>query len=135
MELVLVVFGGTALGLFLIWRNRTHPRNQHPDPFERDGLSIDVMNYARFRAAGVGGLGLIAMALAVAWVVPRIGQTLAVGLVLGVGVAAIMILARRRSGALPSSGRRPGANTTLSIDAPPDPQEVYTPPDHDWSEP
>ena len=39
-------------------------------------FSTDVINISRIRAAGLGGLGLFAMALVVAWFVPRIGQTL-----------------------------------------------------------
>jgi hypothetical protein len=71
--------------------------------------------------AGIGGLGLVAMAAAVALDVPRIGQTLAIGAVCGVLIAAFMIYRRRSSGSLPSSGQQMGANTTLSIDAPPAP--------------
>ena len=55
--------------------------------------------------AGIGGLGLVAMALAVALDVPRIGQTVALGLVLGAVFAAILIGRRRRRGPLPSSGQ------------------------------
>lgn len=80
--------------------------------------STDVINAARIRVAGIGGLGLLAMALIVAYNVPRIGLTLAVGAVAGVALAAALILLRRKSGALPTSGERPGANTILSIDDP-----------------
>jgi hypothetical protein len=69
---------------------------------------------ARIRVAGVGGLGLVAIAV----VVPRIGQSLALGLVLGAVFAAVLIARRSRSGAMPSSGQRAGANTMLSIDTP-----------------
>jgi hypothetical protein len=47
--------------------------------------------------------------------IPSIGVSLATGAVLGVVFAVVLILRRRRTGPLPSSGRRPGANTTLSI--------------------
>ncbi|MDP9323897.1 MAG: hypothetical protein M3P13_09695 [Acidobacteriota bacterium] len=73
---------------------------------------------ARIRVAGVGGVGLMAVALAVAVSIPRIGVSLGLGLVLGAMLAAALILWQRRAGPMPSSGRRPGANTTLSIDAP-----------------
>jgi hypothetical protein len=88
--------------------------------------STDVINAARIRVAGVGGLGLVAMALVVAWFVPRIGRTLAVGLVLGGIFALVLILGRRRTGAMPSSGLRPGANTILSIDDPLGPEGAVT---------
>jgi hypothetical protein len=90
-----------------------------------------VINAARIRVAGVGGLGLVAMALVVAWFVPRIGQTVIVGMVLGMALAAGLIAYRRRIGPMPSSGRRPGANTILSIDCPlsADDEDTTPPPD------
>ena len=91
-------------------------------------LSTDVINAARIRVAGIGGLGLVAMAATVAFFVPRIGQTLAVGLGLGVALAAFLIVRRRRKGPLPSSGAQPGANTILAIDASPSPAVGDTPP-------
>ena len=71
---------------------------------------------ASIRVAGVGGLGLVAMALTVALNVPRIGDTLAIGLMLGLALAAGLIVARRRVGPMPSSGRHGGANAVLAID-------------------
>ena len=100
------LIGGVAIALFMaLHRSRGSKRTS--GRFEADP-STDVINMARIRVAGVGGLGLLAMAGVVAWFVPRIGQTLAIGLVLGVVFAAVMILRRRRSGPMPSSGRRPG---------------------------
>ena len=78
----------------------------------------DVINAARIRVAGIGGLGLVTMALIVAWNVPRIGQELSIGGLLGVVLAAVLILRRRRTGPLPTSSGRSGANTVLSIDEP-----------------
>jgi hypothetical protein len=115
------LIGGLAFAL-LTAALRTRSRDRSTDTF-RDNLSTDVINMARIRVAGVGGLGLIAMAAVVAWFVPRIGQTLLIGLVLGVVFAGVMILRRRRSGPMPSSGRRPGANTILSIDQPVPPED------------
>jgi len=127
--------GGLAIASLFIGLHRQPPTGVSADRFTNEPPSTDVINMARIRVAGVGGLCFIAMALAVAWVVPRIGRTLAAGFVLGAGVAVVMILARRRSGAMPSSGRRPGANTTLSIDAPRGPDDEDAPPNHDRSEP
>jgi hypothetical protein len=42
--------------------------------------------------------------------------SLAIGAALGIVLSLILIVRRRRTGPLPSSGQRPGANTTLSID-------------------
>ena len=88
------------------------------DPFARgqDGSQRDVINISAIRVAGVGGLGLVAMAVGVALDIPRIGQTLAIAGVLGAVLAAVLILQRRRMGPMPSSGRQSGANTTLAID-------------------
>jgi len=86
---------------------------------DRDGPpGSDVINAARIRVAGVGGLGLVAMAAAVAWQLPRIAQTLEIGAVLGILLAAALILRRRATGGMPSAGQRPGANTMLSIEEP-----------------
>ena len=77
----------------------------------------DVINAARIRVAGVGGLGLVAMALVVAWGIPRIGMTLVVGFVLSTLLAAILVWRRREDGPMPSSGQHAGANTILAIDS------------------
>jgi len=111
--------GGLVIVLFFIRRQRGRQTHASADAFSGEPLSTDVINIARIRVAGIGGLGLVAMALLVALVVPRIGQSLALGLVLGAMFATILILWRRRHGPMPSSGRRAGANTTLSIDTPP----------------
>jgi hypothetical protein len=89
--------------------------NRASSPDGNNRFPTDVINAARIRVSGIGGLGLVAMALVVAWNVPRIGQELAVGGLLGVALAAVLILRRRRTGPLPTSGGRPGANTVLSI--------------------
>ena len=112
------VVGGLAIALLII---KLHHRRR-PDltsaPVANQSVSTDVINMARIRVAGLGGVGLVAMALVVAWFVPRIGQTLMVGAVLGGALAVGLILHRRRAGPMPSSGRSAGANATLSIDRP-----------------
>lgn len=49
------------------------------DPFSREALSTHIINIAHIRVAGVGGLGLVAMALVVAWFLPRVWQHLRSG--------------------------------------------------------
>lgn len=109
--------GGLVIALLFI-RRHGRPTDAAASGSAGEPVSTDVINMARIRVAGVGGLGLVAMALAVAWVVPRIGQTLGIGFVLGAICGVVLILRRRRNGPMPSSGRRLGANTTLSIDDP-----------------
>jgi len=75
-------------------------------------------NISHIRVAGVGGLGLVAMALFVAAYVPGIRVSLIVALVSGVLLAVGLIL-WRRSGPLPSSGQRPGASTVLALESDP----------------
>lgn len=109
--------GGFALALLFFGLNRRAASTPAaPDAFRNEPLSTDVINMARIRVAGIGGLGLVAMAVVVAFTVPRIGRSLAMGLVLGALLAVILIMLRRHSGPMPSSGKSAGANTTLSID-------------------
>lgn len=84
--------GGLVVALVLF---RLKPSPATVDPFSRESLSTDVINMAHIRVAGVGGLGLVAMALVVAWFIPRIWQHLLVGAALGVTLAAILIFRRR----------------------------------------
>lgn len=112
--LVLGGLGGLAIA-WLILKLQRRGSGRADDPFAHMS-GTDVINMAHIRVAGVGGLGLVAMAAAVAIWVPRIGQSLALGLALGAGFALFLILRRRRTGPMPSSGQRAGANTALSID-------------------
>ncbi len=112
------LLGGIVLALIFIRLQRSQHRSADA-AFRDEPLSTDVINMSRIRVAGVGGLGMVAMALAVAWAVPRIGQVLVVGLILGCALAGLLIAWRRRAGPMPSSGRHPGANAILSIDSPP----------------
>lgn len=111
------LIGGAIFAVVFFFIQR-RDGNSTPAPYRSDPLSTDVINMARIKVAGVGGLGLVAMAVAVALDIPRIFQTVSLGLILGTVGAAILIVRRRRTGPLPSSGGRAGANTTLSIDPP-----------------
>ena len=109
--------GGLVIAFLIAryrWRGSGALSNAPGDP----STSTDVINMARIRAAGVGGLGLVAMALVVAWFVPRIGLTLGVGALLGFALGVGLILRRRRTGPLPTSSGTAGANVVLSIDSP-----------------
>jgi hypothetical protein len=108
--------GGVFVALFLV---RAHRRSRNVDEalvHDADGMITDAINMAHIRVAGVGGLGLVAMALLVAVFVPSIGVSLALGAALGTVFAVVLIVWRRRTGPMTSSGKRPGAKTMLSIE-------------------
>lgn len=120
--------GGLVIALAVFLRQRRGSQAASLAPSRPQPLSTDIINAASIKVAGIGGLGLVAMAATVALTVPRIGQTLSIGLVLGLALAAVMIVRRRQTGSMPSSGQQPGANTTLAIDAasPRDPRHART---------
>jgi hypothetical protein len=117
--LILIVGPGLLGGLILAFVLFRYPiRPEHP-PRERylDAPSTDIINMARVRVSGVGGLGMVAMATTVAIFVPRIRLTMAIALVLGGIMAAAMIAVRRRRGPL-GSGVGPGAHAMFPLDKP-----------------
>jgi hypothetical protein len=121
MDPVTFVIGLGLLGglvIAFLSHRRARPVSMVILPYRPARLSTDVINMASIKVAGVGGLGLVAMAAAVALDVPEIGQSIALGLGFGSIIAAVMIFRARKSGPMPSSGQRMGANTTLSIDQP-----------------
>jgi hypothetical protein len=71
---------------------------------------------AHIRIDGIGGLGMVAMATTVAIFVPRIRFSMAIAVLLGVVLAALLIARRRRNGPLPSSSHHLGAHSMLVID-------------------
>jgi hypothetical protein len=87
------VLGGVLLAVLLRLTNRARPVGV--DPFRREPLSTDVINIAHIKVAGVGGLGLVAMAIIVAVNVPPIGRSLAIGLAAGAALAVALILVNR----------------------------------------
>lgn len=110
--------GGVVVAVALrVVGSRVHPRLRS-DPFAGRAAATDVINASAIRVAGLGGLGLVGMAFALAWTFPRIGQSVALSAALGVAMAVFLIWRRRHTGPLPTSSGRLGANTTLSIDAP-----------------
>jgi hypothetical protein len=95
----LILVPGIAGGLILAWlmfrSGRPTSTSVVAGAFERHGFSPDIINMSRIRVAGIGGLGLVAMAAAVAFNVPRIGQTMAIGAVAGAILAGALIALRR----------------------------------------
>jgi hypothetical protein len=114
------VVGGVLIAIFLWLRPGRRGSLVRPDVFaDRTSTGgTDVINVSAIRVAGVGGLGLVGMAIALAWTFPRIGQTVILGAVLGTGLAVYLVWQRRREGPLSTSSGRLGASTILSIDQP-----------------
>ena len=72
--------------------------------------SPSLINIARIPIDGVGGLGMVLVAVTVAISVPWIRLSVLTGLVLGAAAAAALIT-WRRSGPLASSSRHGGAHS------------------------
>lgn len=115
--LISSILGGLTVGWLITRLQGRGTRSLADAPMDAPGRT-DLINISHIRAAGIGGLGLFAMALVVAWFVPRIGMTLMAGVLLGALLGAVIILRRRHTGPLPSSGASAGANVVLSIDQP-----------------
>ena len=96
MVLVPGLIGGALFALAFFFVNRRDaPANAVAVPYRREPLSTDVINAGSIKVAGIGGLGLVAMAATVALNIPRIFETVTLGLVLGTAAALIMIVRRR----------------------------------------
>jgi hypothetical protein len=77
-------------------------------------MAKDVINVSAVRVAGVGGLGLVFIALLVGWQYPLILATMIAGLVGGAVAAGMVIAYRRRHAGTPSD---PGARTVFIPDS------------------
>jgi hypothetical protein len=104
------ILGGALLAFLLTYRPlrpATAARRSLPPP------SPGHINMAHIQIDGVGGLGMVAMALSVAISVPWIRLSVSLGLLLGIVVAAALIAWRRRLGPLESSSRHAGAHSDV----------------------
>ncbi len=93
--MVVPVVGGVLAALFLIVSRRSGlgASEVRPDPFEHS--NSDVINVSHIRVAGVGGLGLMVVAAAMAVTFPRIGWSVVVSAIAGVALAMTWIVMRR----------------------------------------
>ncbi len=114
---VIAFFGTLALvggGLALLFRTRwQRAQSFASDPYDPARATTDVINFSRLRVSGLGGLGLIAMCLAIAIALPRIGQTMMLAAVGGALMAWGIVRHRRQRGPLDSSHAQPGARSVL----------------------
>ena len=93
---VLIAVGGVIGGLVMIVVNRRphQPPLTVPDAFARNQPE-GILNVSRIRVAGLGGLGMVAVAAAMALTIPAIGVSLGLGLVGGFLIAVALIPYRR----------------------------------------
>ena len=120
MELLMIVLpgmlGGLILALLIITFGR--PSRHEAADIRLDPPSPHLINMARIRVAGGGGLGMVAMAITVAIFVPRIRFSMAIALVLGGALSVGLIAYRRRQGPL-GSNTTPGAHSMFPMETPP----------------
>lgn len=106
------LFGGIALSLVFArlrhWLPAPHPGQPLPAP------SASLINMAHIHVEGPGGLGLVAMAGAVAFAEPHIRAATMIALLLAVPFGATLIALRSRRGPLASS--HPGAHSILPLE-------------------
>ena len=120
MEPLLIIlvpglFGGLVLALLIASKRQGTPSTVVPRRLAAPSPSL--INMAHIQVEGVGGLALVAVAMAVAVVDPRIRLAMIVAAVLGTALAVVLIATRRRTGALPSGGDGPEDRSTLRLDA------------------
>jgi hypothetical protein len=117
MEPVLILLpgllGGLALALIIATTRRRPPAVVVSRRL--DGPTPELINMAHIKVEGIGGLGLVAAVIAVALADPRIRLVILAAMVLGVGLALLLIYVRRvleaRSGGDDSADR-----STLHLD-------------------
>ena len=114
--LLIILVPGLLGGVFVAWF-ASRLRAAEDVPGRRlEAPKPGLINMARIRVNGIGGLGMVAMATTVALFVPRIRTTIIIALVLGIALAVLMIAQRRRRGPLDSTSHHPGAHSVLPID-------------------
>jgi len=116
--LLLAIPGGLAVAAFLLWRDRRDGPYTAIDPIPTNDPAAswpptDIINMSSIRVAGFGGLGLVAMAAAVALGVPAIGVKMLIALVGGAAAAAFVIRRRKRQGPLSSVQTGPEHHTLV----------------------
>ena len=114
--LIIIVPGLIGGLVFALLFARLHGGPDASNETRLDPPSTNLINMARIRVAGMGGLGMLAMSVVVAIFVPRIRFTMAIALVLGAALAGGLIALRRQLGPWSSNGQHPGAHSMLPND-------------------
>jgi hypothetical protein len=121
MEPLLIILipgflGGLFLFVALILARKWRRAPSVVVPKRLDAPSPALINMAQIKVEGIGGLGMVAAVVAVAIADSRIRLAMLAALVLGGGLALLLIAARRRTGALGSGGEGPDDRSTLHLD-------------------
>jgi hypothetical protein len=88
------IVGGLLLAGALLIVHRRARRRTVAAPSELAPMTPDLINMAHIKVAGVGGLGLVATAVATAFALPEAGVSLAIGLAGGILLATVLVLWR-----------------------------------------
>ena len=117
LPLLVILVPGFAGGLLLaVALFHMRPRPVHgPLPQRLPLATASLINMAHIQVNGVGGLGMLALAVVLAIAIPWIRLVVTGTLVVGGVGAAVLILMRRRTGPFPSSTRRPGAHSDVGL--------------------
>ena len=107
------LFGGLVLALLIAATRRGTPPTFVPRRLAAP--SPTLINMAHIRVEGVGGLGMVGAVAIVAITDPRIRLATVMALVLGAGLAMVLVAMRRRTGPLPSAGDGPEDRSLLHL--------------------
>ena len=100
--LLVLIGGGVGAAIMIVRGRRPHGAPLAvPDAFARSQPE-GIINVSRIRVAGLGGLGMVAVAATMALTIPAIGLALGLGLVGGFLIAVALVPYRRRH-----AGQRP----------------------------
>jgi len=118
MEPLLIILipgllGGLVLALLIRGSRRAFP----PTFVARQlaAPSPGLINMAHIPVEGVGGLGMVGAVVIVAVTDTRIGIATIIALVLGGGLALVLVAMRRRTGSMPSAGGGPEDRSVLHL--------------------
>ena len=120
MEPLLIILlpglvGGVVLALLIRGSRRAFPPTLAPNRLAAP--SPTLINIAHIPVEGVGGLGMVGAVVIVAVNDSRIGLATIAALVLGIVLALVLVVMRRRTGSLPSAGGGPEDRSVLHLGA------------------
>jgi hypothetical protein len=117
MEPLLILIPGLLGGLLLAVLIAATRRGTSPTfvPRRLAAPSPTLINMAHIPVEGVGGLGMVGAVAIVAVADVRVGLATFMALVLGSGLATVLIAMRRRTGPLPSTGDGPEDRSLLHL--------------------